>query len=299
MHLPDYPFTSHYLQLAAGRLHYLLEGPQAGDPIVMVHGNPTWSFFFRKLVLALRDRYRVIAPDHMGMGLSDKPAPDVYHYTLRQRIDDLERLMDLVQPAGPVTLVVHDWGGMIGLGWAVRRLERIGRLVILNTAAFHLPAGKRFPWRLTVFRIPGLGAFLARRLNAFCRGALRACVSRPMPPEVERAYLLPYDSYEHRCAVHRFVKDIPRNQSDPAYPIVSEVQSRLGDLASRPALICWGLRDFVFDEVFLDEWRKYFPQAEVHAIADAGHYLLEDAGDEVARLVRTFLGTHPSVERVP
>ena len=155
----DYPFEGRFLDLDGVRMHYLDEG--AGTPVLMVHGNPTWSYYYRHLVLALRDRHRVIVPDHVGCGLSDKPDDDSYPYRLERRVQDLERLVDHAKLDGKVTLVVHDWGGMIGMAWAARHPERIERLVILNSAAFHLPAGKRVPLSLRLAR-SALGGFLAQ-----------------------------------------------------------------------------------------------------------------------------------------
>src|SRR6516165_91136 len=141
-----YPFESHYFDSNGLRLHYLDEG--RGDPIVMLHGNPTWSFYFRNLVLALRGRHHCIVPDHIGCGLSDKPTAEQYDFSLKSRIDDLEQLLEHLNLRDNVTLVLHDWGGMIGMGYAVRHPERIRRLIVLNTAAFHKPAAKRLPWGL-------------------------------------------------------------------------------------------------------------------------------------------------------
>jgi haloalkane dehalogenase len=286
-----YPFEGRFLYLDGIRYHYLDEGD--GAPTVMLHGNPTWSFYFRNLVQALRDDYRVIVPDHIGCGLSDKPSDSVYDYTLARRVRDLELLIDHLGINRKLTLLVHDWGGMIGLAYAVRHLERIGRLVILNTAAFPLPATKRFPWQLRLCRAPGLGALLVRGLNLFCRGAAANCVVRqPLTPEVRAMYLRPYDSWRHRIAVHRFVEDIPLRAGDPSYPTLAETEKGLERLRDRPMLICWGERDFIFDLPFLAEWQRRFPAAEVHRFADAGHYVLEDAGAEIVELVKTFLKTH-------
>ena len=138
MQFPGYNFAGNYLNIGGNRLHYLDEGPRRGEPVVMLHGNPTWSFFFRTLVTELRDRYRVIVPDHIGMGLSDKPDDTRYDYTLASRVADLTTLLDHLEVTRDLTLVVHDWGGMIGLVYATRHPERIRRLAILNTAAFHL-----------------------------------------------------------------------------------------------------------------------------------------------------------------
>ncbi len=188
MNYPDYSFDHHYHSVKGLRLHYLDEGDVDAEPVVMVHGNPSWSFYYRKLVLALRDNYRCIVPDHIGMGLSDKPDDETYNFTLDQRTDDLESLLDHLGITENITLVVHDWGGMIGMAYATRHPERIKRLVILNTSAFHLPNGKSVPWQLKLSRIPVVGALLNQGLNIFARAAVKQCVTRnPMSPEVAAA----------------------------------------------------------------------------------------------------------------
>jgi haloalkane dehalogenase len=273
-------------------MHYRDEG--AGDPVVMLHGNPTWSYYYRHLADALRDRHRVIVPDHVGCGLSDKPDAGRYDFSLRRRVDDLTHLLDGLGVTANATLVLHDWGGMIGMAWAARHPERVKRLVVLNTAAFHLPRSKRFPWALWLGRNTRLGAWLILRHNAFCRAAARVGVKRAaLPPDVRAAYLAPYDTPAHRLAVLRFVQTIPLKPTDPGYEIVSETESRLELFRGTPTLIAWGLKDFVFDRHFLAEWRRRLPHAEVHSFADAGHYILEDARDEVIGLVRRFLAEHP------
>lgn len=281
-----YPFNSNFLNLRGIKYHYLDEG--RGEPVVMVHGNPTWSFYYRNLTLALRDSYRVIVPDHIGCGLSDKPAADKYNYNLKQRVDDLEALLSHLGIDKNITLVVHDWGGMIGMAYAARHPERIERLVILNTSAFHLPKTKRFPWQLWLTRTP-LGAFMVRGFNAFSLGAVIFGSKKPMPREIRKMYLAPYDSWANRVAVLRFVQDIPLKPGDPAYKIVSEVENKLDEFANKPMLILWGEKDFVFDHHFLNEWIKRFPKAEVHRFPNAGHYVLEDAGDKIVPRVKEWL----------
>ncbi len=286
-----YPFASHFLELNGLHYHYLDEG--AGDPVVMLHGNPTWSFYYRNLVLGLRDSYRIIVPDHIGCGLSDKPDDAHYSYQLDQRVRDLEALLDHLNLRAGLTLVLHDWGGMIGMAFAVQHSERIRRLVILNTAAFHLPAAKSLPWSLRLCRSRLLGPVLVRGLNAFCRGAVAFCATRrPLSGDVRAGYLAPYDSWRHRIAVLRFVQDIPLSSTDPSFSLVSEVEKRLPSLRHVPMLICWGEQDFVFDRHFFDEWKRRFPEADVHAFPTAGHFILEDACDEVLALIRTFLQKH-------
>lgn len=269
-------------------MHFLDEG--AGDPVVMVHGNPTWSYYYRNLVSALRDRFRCIVPDHIGCGFSDKPQPPRYDYSLKSRVDDLTALLKNLEVRENVTLVLHDWGGMIGMAWAVRHVEAIKRLVILNTAAFHLPPSKRFPFRLWLGRNTRVGAWLIRSRNLFCRHATNVGVKcKPMSPEIREWYLKPYDSWENRIAVLKFVQTIPLKPSDAGYDIVAEVENSLPRFANTPTLICWGMKDFVFDRHFLDEWEKRMPHAEVQRFADCGHYILEDASEEVIPLVNQFI----------
>lgn len=289
-----YPWEGDQLDVGGGvRLHYLDEGQ--GDPLVMLHGNPTWSFYWRHLVAGLSPSYRTIVPDHVGCGLSDKPGDDRYDYVLERRVSDLERLLDSLGVTKNLTLVLHDWGGMIGLAFATRHPDRVKRLVVFNTAGFGLPPGRHLPWQIAVVRhLPGF-PLPVRGLNVFSRGANRFCSVRPggLPELVRQAYLAPYDSWRHRVAVQRFVEDIPLGPSDRSFPIVDRVSRELDQFANVPLFIGWGARDFVFDDAFLAEWRRRLPHGEVHTFADAGHYVLEDAHERILPLVREFLGRHP------
>jgi len=297
MQFPDYPFASHYHNVRGLALHYLDEGPQDAAPLIMLHGNPSWSFYYRRLVLALRDRHRCIVPDHIGMGLSDKPGAGEYPFTLDRRVDDLAALLDALHISENLTLILHDWGGMIGMAYATRFPARIKRLVVLNTAAFHLPEGKALPWQLRLSRIPLVNALLNQGLNAFARGAANYGVTRrAMSAEIARAYLAPYDCWRSRLAVKKFVEDIPLKKSDAAYNTVNEVARKLEQFSALPVLLCWGLRDFVFDQHFLQEWQRRFPNAELRRFEDAGHYILEDAFEEVLPLIDDFLSAHPLAE---
>lgn len=264
-------------------MHYLDEGD--GPPLLMLHGNPTWSFYYRDLIKGLRDRYRIIACDHMGCGLSDKPQD--YPYTLSTHIANVERLVDHLR-LGDVTLAVHDWGGAIGFGLAVRRSELVRRFVVFNTAAF---LGGRLPWRIGVCRIPLLGALGVRGLNGFAGAAtFMACAKRErMTPGVKRGYLLPYDSFANRVAVHRFVQDIPTRPGHVSYATLAEIDAGLTGLRDRPMTIFWGMKDFCFTAKFLDEWVRRFPAAEVHRFADAGHYVVEDAHERILPVLKAFL----------
>jgi haloalkane dehalogenase len=301
MNLPGYPFTPKTLEVRPGlSMSYLDEGPRDGEIVVMLHGNPSWSYYWRNLVTGLSGpaaakRYRCIVPDHIGMGLSDKPDDSHYDYTLQSRVDDVATLLQHLGIDGPVTLAVHDWGGMIGFGWALSHAAQVKRLVITNTAAFPLPAAKSMPWQLSLGRDSRFGAFIIRAFNAFSGGASFIGVSKKMPAQVRRAYVAPYDSWANRISTVRFMQDIPLREGDKAWALVQEAGRRLPEFADRPALLAWGLKDFVFDRHFLDGFRAALPKAEVLAFDDAGHYVLEDKQAELVPAIRAFLERNPLV----
>ena len=280
-------------------MHYLDEGPRDAPLVLMVHGNPTWSFYYRNLVIALRDRYRCIVPDHIGCGLSDKPADDQYSYTLARRISDLGALMEHtlkgratkahMGPKTPIHLVVHDWGGMIGFGWAANRPEQIASMVVANTAAFPLPKEKKFPPALWLVRNTAVGALMVQGLNAFSGLAAHVAFKKPVSAEVRKGYTGPYDSWANRIATLRFVQDIPLGPEDDAWSIVASTEARLPDLADKPCLLAWGEKDFVFDLHFLRKWIQIFPKAEVLSYPDCGHYILEDGGPALTEAISTFI----------
>lgn len=283
---------SRFLNVSAGRMHYFEAGQ--GNPVVCVHGNPTHAFFFRSTFVELAPDFRVLALDHLGCGASSLPRESDYAFRLNDRVRDLSEFLVQLNLQDRLTLILHDWGGMIGLLYAVRNPERVERIVLLNTAGFGLPAGKRFPRSLWLCRLPLLGALLVRGLNLFCRGAARYCVTkRPLPPEIRQAYLGPYGSWKRRLAVHRFVQDIPLTADHPSHPFLLECETGLDRLRKIPRLVCWAGRDFIFDGAFLAEWRRRWPDAEYELYPDAGHYLLEDEPLAAPRRIRRFLQEHP------
>ncbi len=286
-----YPFTGTWREVNGFKMHVLDEGE--GDTVLMLHGNPTWSFFFRDLVLGLRGAHRVIAPDQIGCGLSEKPDEQTYDYTLSRRVDDLAALIDQIEVRGRMTLLLHDWGGMIGMAYAAKHPERINRLVLLNTAAFHLPKGKRLPRSLWLCRETPLGELIIRDTGLFTSLLARWAVCRPMEQSVREAYLWPYRLPEERTALLRFVQDIPLRPEDPSYALVAEVAASLPRFDALPCLILWGEKDFVFDHHFLREWQRLLPSAEVHRFANAGHYVLEDAGEQILPLIEDFFERRP------
>lgn len=286
-----YPFEGHHFDRNGLRYHYLDEG--AGPPVVMVHGNPTWSFYYRDLVRALRGTQRVLVPDHIGCGYSDKPGDDRYRYTLSERVADLEAFLDHLGLDQPVTLIAHDWGGMIAMAWAVRHPERVGRIVLMNTAAFHLPDDMKMPPSLSFVRNTRLASFMVRHLNLFSLGATWLAPSKRLPKPVRDAYRAPYDTPDHRIATLRFVQDIPLREGDTAYDTVSEVEQGLPLFEKTPILLLWGDKDFVFKPKVLEIFQRIWPHAESRRFPKAGHYVLEDASEEITSLVIDFLARHP------
>lgn len=284
----DYDFERRYFHIGGQRMHYVDEG--AGDPVIMVHGNPTWSFYYRNLIRTMRSTHRVIAPDHIGCGFSDKPDDADYEYTLKQHVDDLDALLERLGIRENVTLVVHDWGGMIGMAWAARHPERIKRIVAMNTAAFRLPKSKPLPWALNLCRNTPLGPLLVRGLNAFAFCASHVCCKRnPLVRELRHAYRMPYDNWANRIATIRFVQDIPLGPGDKAWETVMEVEKALPRFAQTPVLLLWGMKDFVFDRHFLADFLEHWPHATAHRFEDCGHYILEDVGQEALDLIQTFV----------
>jgi pimeloyl-ACP methyl ester carboxylesterase len=294
----EYPFDSHFLDCGGFRYHYIDQQPQGGnttsETILCVHGNPTWSFAWRKFVQDLSKSYRVIAVDHLGCGFSDKPQN--YPYTLRQHIENLKQLITKLDLRN-ITLIAHDWGGAIGMGAAGELPDRFQRFVLCNTAAFR---STRMPFRIAVCRWPVLGPLGVRGFNLFSRAALTMAVSHRerMTPAVRAGYLAPYDCWANRVAVQRFVEDIPLSPKHPTYATLVQVEEGLKQFKNRPVLLAWGEQDWCFTPEFRKEFQSRLPQAEVLAIPDAGHYLFEDAPEIVLPRIRQFMQQHPLGERL-
>jgi cis-3-alkyl-4-acyloxetan-2-one decarboxylase len=284
-----YPFASHQAIIGGHHYHYIDEGE--GPVLLLVHGNPTWSFYWRNLVGVLKKNYRVIAVDHIGCGLSDKPSPAEYSYRLAQRIADLNQFIEKLD-LRQITLVAHDWGGGIGMGAAVAAPERFARFVLMNTAAFRAP---NCPWQIHLCHLPILGQVAIQGLNLFARAATRmtVCKSERMTPAVKAGYLAPYDSWAHRAAIYRFVLDIPLNAGHPSYQTLVEIEEGLAKFRQHPVCLIWGMRDWCFSPWFLERFCDFFPGAEVHRLDDAGHYLVEDAHEQIGPLMERFFEKYP------
>lgn len=279
----EYPFADRFLDIDGLRYHYVDEG--AGEVLLFVHGNPTWSFAWRNFIKELSPQYRCIAVDHIGCGRSDKPQD--YEYALANHVANLTRLIDELN-LERITLVGHDWGGCIGMGAAVARPERFARFVLANTAAFR---SQRIPLRIAVCRIPLLGKLAVRGFNAFAAAAQWMAVQKRLPAAVRRGYLAPYDSWANRIATHEFVLDIPLKASHRSYDTLVNIEQGLAQFTDHPMLLIWGEQDWCFTTDFLAEWQHRFPTAEVERYPTANHYVFEDARDAMIERVREFLET--------
>jgi pimeloyl-ACP methyl ester carboxylesterase len=281
-----YPFESHWLEIDGHRYHYVYEGKRGSEVIVLLHGNPSWSFYYRNLIRHLSSRWRVIAPDHIGMGLSDKP--QVYPYTLAQHVHNLDALITYLG-LSEVSFVLHDWGGLVGMGYAIQHVEQVRRFVVLNTAAFYL---NKIPLSLKLAKSPVLGEMLVRGINLFARGALIWGIHHHerITAEIKAAYLAPYTSWQERVGIYRFLQDIPLEAGHQTLDLLMQIDAGLAQFSEHPALIIWGEKDPVFTvNGFLDEWTRRFPRAPVVSFTDAGHYVLEDASERILPLISAFL----------
>ncbi len=301
-----YPFKSEYLEIPLSetsadraRMHYVQEGAggqgtsgesggqQGGGnaTVLCVHGNPTWSFTYREVLKQVSDQARVIAVDHIGCGLSDKPQN--YNYTLEQHVGNLSRLIEQLDLRN-ITLLAHDWGGAIGLGAALKHPTRVQRFVLLNTAAFPPPY---VPWRIAACRWPWIGEWSMRRLNVFARAALVMTLHRlpKLDKTVAAGLIAPYHDWKSRVAIARFVQDIPRRKSHPTWQLLSRIEQGVALFADRPTRLVWGMKDWCFRPECLTRLEQMFPQAQTQRLEDVGHYVMEEAPNEVVAAVRSCL----------
>jgi len=281
-----YPFESHFLTVEndgnKNQLHFVDEGQKNADPILMVHGNPTWSFYYRDLIKEFSNTNRVIAPDHIGCGFSDKPQN--FEYMLENHISNIESLVEHLN-LKDITLVVHDWGGAIGFGLATRHPDLIKKIVILNTAAYTCDY---IPPQINICRTPILGEAVIRSFNAFAGPATHMAVEKPLSKNVKKGYLLPYNNYKNRIATAKFVTDIPMKRTHRSWKTLENIENKLSELTC-PKLVLWGRKDFCFNDYFLNRWKGIYPDATYKVFEEAGHYVIEDAGKDLINEMRSFI----------
>ncbi len=281
-----YPFRTACITVEGGRMNYVDEGAPGAPPIVLLHGNPTWSFLYRGIIPRLAARYRVIAPDHIGFGLSEKPADPAW-YTLERHIANFTALVESLG-LKKITLVVHDWGGPIGLGYAVAHPENIARLVLMNTWASvpHTPDPPKLHWGLRLSR-GVLGPFTVQRLNLFVELAMRTAVERKLTPREFDAYRFPFPNAASRAGVLAFPSMIPLRQGDAAWHTMSAIEANLANITA-PADILWGKRDPVFNGLYAYLLRDRLKHArEPVFLEKASHFVPEDVPDALAERILT------------
>jgi haloalkane dehalogenase len=254
--------------------------------ILCVHGNPTWSYYYRGVAQRFGETHRVIAVDHIGCGSSDKPSRGLFEYTLANHQSNLVALIEHLNLEN-VCLLAHDWGGAIGLGAVARCKPRFSGIMLLNTAAFPPPY---VPWRIAACRIPVLGTLAVRGFNLFARAAVPMAMSRNrMRPAVAQELLRPYDSWANRVAVDAFVRDIPLTKHHRTHQTLVDLENTLPTFADLPSLLVWGMKDWCFRPECMHHFQRVWPGATTVEIADAGHYVLEDAPEETLRAIEQFL----------
>lgn len=273
--------------------HYIDTDPNATlseSPLVCVHGNPTWSFYWKGLIASQRKVRRCIAMDHVGCGWSSRPRGVTPR--LAWHIDHVVRLLDTLDLKN-VTLAVHDWGGAIGIGAALERLDRVARLVVFNTGAFPPPF---IPFRIRVCRWPVFGPASILIGNAFSRAALRMAVENPrsLSKDERIGLLAPYDCPANREGQLAFVRDIPLSRNHPTWSTLEKIEARLPELGNKKISLIWGMRDWCFRPECLVRFEKAWPKAEVHRLDDVGHYVVLEGAKRVEALVDEFLSRRSS-----
>jgi cis-3-alkyl-4-acyloxetan-2-one decarboxylase len=285
-----FPFAPHYYSHHGMEMHYVDEG--SGEPVVMVHGDPTWGFLYRNFIPPLSQRYRCIVPDQMGMGKSAVPQERSL-YRLEQHRANLEALL-LDLNLHDITLLLHDWGGPVGLGFATRHPERIKRLVLMNTWAFAPWPGGPFPRLLEIIRSERGEAFVLKR-NGYLEPALLGTTyhSEKLTTSVLEAYRAPFPTPESRLAMLCWSRDIPVRESDVSYAEMKRIEKGLSQFSGIPILLVWGMQDPVLSPSVLQRWQQLYPQATTYELEDASHFLQENAAERIVQSIETFLKANP------
>lgn len=284
-----YPFRPHYRHVNGFDMHFVDEGD--GDPVVLLHGDPTWGYLWRNLIPTLAKIARCIVPDHMGMGKSEVPC-EPYPFRLIHHIANLEALIIMLDLRN-ITLAVHDWGGPVGLGFAIRHPDRIKRLVISNTWASARWPGAPFPRIIEMIRSTGGEKFVLEK-NGYLERALTGTTyySERISGLVMDAYRAPFPTPESRVAMLCWSRDIPVTEADPSYPEMQRIENNLSLFANTPTLIVWGMLDPVLPDSVLRWWQDIYPQAMVHRIQNASHFLQEDAPQQIGKYMSDFITTN-------
>jgi haloalkane dehalogenase len=276
----EYPFKTNFFKIDNLDYHYIDEGE--GKPIIFVHGNPTWSFYFRDLVKELSKKRRCIAIDNIGHGLSSKPKH--YKYTLSNHGKNLEKLVKHLN-LKEIDLVMHDWGVAIGTFFAINNPHLVNSLTIINGSFIR---SKFMPRRIGILRFPVIGRYLIQVFNIFAYFATIMTVEKKLSKDKVKSYLFPYSSFNNRVGVHGFVNDIPMSKRDKSYLAFKYMKKNFKNIKDKKVLLLWGLKDFCFGKPYFDKFLKIFKNVKGFSYEDGNHYLLEDKKDEVINRLKEF-----------
>ncbi|MBP1909998.1 alpha/beta fold hydrolase [Methanolobus bombayensis] len=273
----EYPFKSHFFRTDAGNMHYVDEGK--GNPVVFIHGNPSWSFEFRNLIKNLSETHRCIAADHIGFGLSDKTKD--FSYLPRDHAKNLDSVLESLD-LHEITLVFGDWGGPIGLSYAMDHPDRIRNIVITNTWLWSVSSD----WYYQAFSkfVGGpIGKWLIKNYNFFANNIVRSTFGdkKRLTPEIHKHYLMPWNSPEERKGCWVFPKEITGSSE-----WLRTLWDRHETLRDKNILIAWGMKDIAFREKELNRWIQTFPDAKIIRFSDAGHFVSEEKPDEIVKAIK-------------
>ena len=263
------------------RLHYVDFG--RGTPVVMLHGHPTWSFYYRDLIpLLATTGHRAIAVDQLGYGLSDHPQN--WSYRLSDHLQNFTQLVDDELKLPKFDLIMQDWGATIGLNYAIAHPDRIRRIVIMGSTVFP----QQLPKVYTLLRLPIIGNLLACK-DDFLYKILGGEHAKRLPQVVRDGYLSPYEKRSDRMVLTNFIKDLPYSSSHPTWQLYHNIETEIGQLAKKSFLILWGEKDPIIPMEIFRHWQKLLPNALALSFPDAGHLILEDESTEVTPLIARFL----------
>jgi haloalkane dehalogenase len=288
-----WPYEPRWLLTDGLRIHYVDEGPRDGEAVVMLHGHPAWSYLYRHFIRGLSEAgFRAIAHDQAGFGRSDKPRR-VDDYSIERNLRHFNALLDELE-LDTLTLVLHDWGGPLGLAWAVDHPERVRRVVVLNTFSGSMPpdADRRAVAWIKLMRSRGLGDLLVRGARLPVRVfLLRMGIAHRdrIGPHERAAYLAPHPRNGTRAGLLAYPRLMPIEEDHPTRALAGRIEAGLPKLAGTPALICRGLRDPGLQAGILTLGETSFPRAEVHEFEDASHFLQEDAHERIVPLMIDFI----------
>lgn len=285
-----FPFEPHYQTINGVQLHYVDEGK--GEPIVCVHGEPTWGYLYRKFIHGLQETNRIIVPDHMGFGKSDVPQDK--EYRLKVHIDNLSQLLANLDLHN-ITLVVQDWGGPIGFGFAVRYPDRVKRLVIMNTSVGVAKVDRKMWYEAMVENgtYDQLLGDMEVFVPGYMLGILKRKLSKDEKKQLIRAYTAPFPTPEAHIGAKAFPLDIPKGMDHPSAITMQEIRDKLPSLDNIAKIAIWGMQDAIFPPKVIEMWKKIYPNIDVHPIENAGHFLQEDAPEEIIQTIKRFIAENP------